>query len=272
MGRGKQHSGKHCSDEAREREQQKKRDQGIPVTTNTEPQSVKVIPVPPTPGATVWASFWNFSGAYVARPSTGWGYCLSPFHALDELVAFLEQSRLRNKVAHLALVAHNDEGRAGVVTFDPSLPGAKPLVDENGRLPAGPTSPDAFKRLEPYLLPNGMLTFYVCRSGAGSEGEQLLTTISSLLPGRTIVGFCVYVVVGRNQANNEPGNASGSLLRGGPSERAMTPLTPWGIAAKRAQNGAMVHKPYLEKQPPDWRCARVGCPGHEKREHDCPLF
>ena len=75
MGNGKQHSGKDGSEDAKHREKQKRRDQAIPVKTNTRPCSVKVVPVPPTPGATVWASFWNFSAVYKPNPSTGWGYC-----------------------------------------------------------------------------------------------------------------------------------------------------------------------------------------------------
>jgi len=272
MSNGKPHSDENGPADAKKPKGESKRGQGITVKTNPKPCSVKVIPVPPTPGVKVWTSFWNFSGGYKPKPSTGWGYCLSPFHKMEELVAFLEKSQLRNKVADLAMVAHNDEGRAGVVTFDPPLPDAKPLIYENGRLPAGPTSPKSFKMLEPYLLPNGMLTFYVCQSGAGWEGDSLLKAVSNALPGRTIVGFCVYVVVGRNLANNEPGNAAGSFQWGGRSEAAMDPLTPWGIAAKRAQNGEIVHKPFLEKAAPDWHCANPCCPGHKKQEHDCDLF
>jgi hypothetical protein len=48
-----------------------------------------------------------------------------------------------------------------------------------------------------------MLTFFSCTSGKGPEGDSLLTEVSNVLPGRTIVGFCVYVVVGRNFANTK---------------------------------------------------------------------
>jgi hypothetical protein len=272
MGSENQPNGGNRPEHAKQRRRGGEHGQGVTVKTNPQPCSVKVIPVPPTPGVTVWASFSNFSTVYAADPATGWSHCLSPFHKMDELIAFLEQSHLRNQVAHLAMVAHNDEGRAGRVTFDPPLPDAKPLVDENDRLPAGPTSPDSFRRLEPYLLPKGMLTFFSCTSGKGPEGDSLLTEVSNVLPGRTIVGFCVYVVVGRNFANTKPGNASGTFHQRGVSEPAMSPLTPWSIAAKRAQNGAIVHKPFLEKAAPDWRCANPCCPGHKKREHDCDLF
>jgi len=243
-----------------------KTNNGILFKTTPHAGSVRTVPVPPTPGATVWASFWNFSGGFKANPSSGWSHCFNDVHHVEELAAALEKSGLRNKAAHLAMVAHNDAGRAGVVTFDPPAPGSTPEPPD-WRRPAQPTSLDTLHKLEPFLLPDAMLTFHVCRSGAGWEGDHLLKTVSTVLPGRTIVAFCVYVVVGKT--SSDPGNSCGTLLQGGDCEHRMLPLTPWGIAAKRARDGRIVHIPWLEKKGPEWRCANRECPTHHRREDNC---
>jgi hypothetical protein len=216
-----------------------------------------------TPGATVWGGFANFFADFKENPSTGWSHVLHHLHSLDEVVLGLRKARLENGVSHLALVAHNDSGRAGRVPLGQVIAWNDP--------PAVAT----FKKLEPFLRTDAMLSLFVCISGAGREGDALLKGISKHLPGRTVVGFCMYVQVGKG-GGNDPGNACGTPEFNGSCSKVVDPLTPWGKAAKRARDGVIVHVPYLERNPPDFKCANPRCPGHktrgdekEEREYNC---
>jgi hypothetical protein len=183
---------------------------GITFKTTPKKCSVRTIPVP-TPGPTVWATFYNFSGGYEPDPASGWSHLLTGLQNFDGLVNGLEKAGLRNtKAAHLALVGHNDAGRDGVVTFDKG----NELHSTTGRKLADVTPASSFKRLEPYLHPDAWLSLYICISGAGKRGDELLKAVSNELPGRTIVGFVVYVVVGRFP-NNRPGNTAGTVCEDG---------------------------------------------------------
>jgi hypothetical protein len=207
--------------------------------------------------ATVWAGFFNFEATFQANPSSGWSHLLTNLHNLNELMAGLSEAKLHGRVKHLALVAHNESGRAGVVTYGP------PIAWSDSAAIA------IFGRLEIYLRHDGMLSLYSCISGGGREGDELLKKASDHLPGRTVVAFCAYVHVSK-VGNNDPGNVCGQVFRDGPCDKALEPLTPWGWAAKRARNGQIVHVPALEKKSPRYLCANPKCPGHLKAEDDCP--
>jgi hypothetical protein len=228
-------------------------------------------------GATVWATFYNFFSDYKEDTSSEYSHVLRHLHSIDEVVTGLEKLGLRGKVAHLALVGHNEAQYAGLpsdgtVTFNPPIPGS-PKVPTDGLVlahePAQPTPVTTFKKLDPYLLPNAMLSFFMCNSGAGTRGNSLLIEVSKVLPGRTIVGFCVLVGVG-NLGRGRPGNACGADL----SKQcwpALDPLTPWGMAAKRALDTKIIHTPALERNGPPFRRANPDCPGtHSAATHDCP--
>jgi hypothetical protein len=249
--------------------------------TTPEPNSVKTMPISRTPGATVWAVFNNFFVRYKADPSSGYSHLLTGLNSIDEVVDGLEKAGLRNKVAHLALVGHNEAALAGLdsrgnVTYNPPIPGSELAPpDPKGRIgrdhyPAQPTPVATFKKLEPYLLPDGMLSFFMCESGGGKAGDELLKKVSLILPGRTIVGFCVPVET-PNVGDSKPGEACGTQQ--GACEKLMNPLTPWGLAAKRAKDNTIVHIPALEKMAqngPPYRCANTKCPGnHPKPDDDC---
>jgi hypothetical protein len=272
-----------------------KQKNGIAFKTNPVKCSVRTIHVP-TPGPTVWATWSNFLGAYKKNPSSGWSHLICHLHSIEELIAGLEEAGLQKKIAHLALVGHNEAPwlglRAeGTVTFDPSIPGSEPVPQRGLRpsyLPPQPTPAKTFEKLEPYLLPDAMLSLYVCKSAAGTEGDRLLKDVSLLLPGRTIVGFTVFVVVGGDSGSfDSPGNAAGTTFcEDGKSDPELQPLTPWGKAAKRARDGEIIHVPWMEKkgtmrrvllangthadiEGPPYRCANDCCLGHDSKDHDC---
>ena len=246
----------------------------IPFKTTSEPNSIKTLSIPRTPGATVWAGFYNFFAGFEENPSSGYSHLLRNLHSIEEVVDGLEKAGLRKKVAHLALVGHNEALWAGLppqgtLTFDPPIPGservpANELAPEH--LPAQPTPVATLAKLEPYLLSDAMLSFFMCNSGAGKEGDKLLLEVPKILPGRTIVGFCVLIGVGK-VLGGKPGNACGVVE--GRCSPQMDPLTPWGLAAKRARNDMIVHIPALERKGPPYRCANPQCPTHAKAEHDC---
>jgi hypothetical protein len=263
--------------------------------TNNVQCSTRTIHVP-APGATVWATWFNFLGAFKENPSSGWSHLVSHLHSIDELVKQLETLRLRNSVRHLALVGHNESNWVGVrpdgsVTFSAPIHGGDPRPKMGLResyVPPQPTPPEAFAELAPYLLPDAWVSLYTCISAAGAEGDRLLKALSVVLPGRTIVGFTSYVVVGSSGGFADPGNASGTTFgEDGKSDPVLSPLTPWGKAAKRAENGMIVHIPFMEKhgiirrvtradgthenvEGPPYRCAAGECcPGHSSKEHDC---
>jgi hypothetical protein len=253
-------------------------------TFKTTPKkcSVRTIQVP-TPGPTVWATFYNFSTKYEANPASGWSHLLTGLQNFDELVAGLEKAGLRNtKAAHLALVGHNDDGSDGVVTFDK---GNEPPSKTKRQL-AQITPVTSFQRLEPYLNPDAWLSLYSCLSGRGERGDELLKAISKALPGRTIVGFAVYVLVSLFP-KEKPGNAAGTAYKeDGKSDPEYTPLTPWGKAAKRAKNGEIIHIPRAERkgeyrcitlpngthdnvEGEPYYCANLDCCGHKSKDDDC---
>jgi hypothetical protein len=205
----------------------------------------------------VWAGFFNFEATFEANPSSGWSHLFTDRHSLNELMASLSEAKLHGRVKHLALVAHNESGHAGVVTY------GSPIAWSDSAAIA------TFGGLGIYLRQDGMLSLYSCMSGAGREGDDLLRNVSKQLPGRTVVAFCAYVHVSK-VGKNDPGNVCGQLFRNGPCDKALEPLTPWGWAAKRARNGEIVHIPTFEKKSPKYYCANGNCPGHLKAEHDCP--
>ena len=282
MEHGKQPNNATKPEPGKKRSNRQEPKNGTTFKTTPKKCSVRTIHVP-TPGYTVWATFYNFSGKYKENPASGWSHLLTGLQNFDELVDGLEKAGFRNKkAAHLALVGHNDAGRDGVVTFDKG----SELHPRTGRKLANITPVDSFKRLEPYLLPDAWLSLYICISGAGERGDELLKAISNILPGRTIVGFVVYVVVGLFP-NNDPGNAGGTAFgEDGMSEPEFPPLTPWGKAAKRAQDGNIVHIPWREKkgvqrrithpngthedvEGPPYYCANRDCCGHASKDDDC---
>jgi hypothetical protein len=220
--------------------------------------SVLTLPIPPASGASVWATLYNIFSSYGGKAGGGYSHVIENFHSIDELVARLEQFGLRNKVAYLALVGHNEAAFAnqkeeGTVTFDPPLPGTPSVPDPRGRLgrdhpPARPTPLKTFEKLAPYLLPDGMLSFFMCWSGGGKRGS-------------------VSVEVGSG-GDNQPGNACG--VDQGRCAPTMQRLTPWCIAAKRAWRTKIIRIPVLGRTGPPFHCANPNCGGHEKADDDCP--
>jgi len=174
----------------------------------------KVNVIASSSGATVWAAFANFEGSFEANPSNGWSHLFNHLHTFEEVIDDLDKANLRGGVSHLALVAHNELGRAGAVTYgSPIVWDTVPLFDE------------LFNRLGLYLRSDSMLSFYSCVSGAGREGDDLLKAVSIMLPGRTIVAFCTYLQAGKS-GTNAPGNVCGQTYSTGPCDPDLFPLTP----------------------------------------------
>lgn len=207
--------------------------------------------------ATVWA---HRVGAWEQKPETGWSHTF-PVQGLSQLMDLVERASLRGVVTHLGIVAHGDQ--PGVVQLD--------------RLLTSATTADfraEFQRLRWYLTRDAMLTFYSCIAGQGERGSQLLIEISRQLPGRTIVGFEVFGLIGPSGLKNAPGHMIGTdtaVLQFAMDRRSqLGRLDPWCPFAKRARDARIVHLPMLEqKNRYNKTCAYPGCPGHKEPRHSC---
>lgn len=207
------------------------------------------------------ATVWAFRvGAWSKLPSSGWSHTIE-MKGLPDLVTSMQKETLSGRVSHLAIVAHGDQ--PGQVILDKTL--------SAGNVNAFSAS---WSRLGAYITRDGMLTFYSCIAGKGNEGTQLLTAISERLPGRTIVGFELYGLIGPPGIRNAPGNMTAT--EASDAQMAMKSsaqhgrLTPWCPFAKRARGGQIVHYPVLEQAGrPNNTCANPRCPGHEKPQHFC---
>ena len=164
-------------------------------------------------------------------------------------------------VSRLGIVAHGDQ--AGVVQLGRDLtPDSLPAFDRE------------LTELGEYLTPDGMVVFFSCIAGSGSEGSRLLTGLSERLPGRTIVGF---TVMGETQASENlsamspqsPGwvrEAPHGAESGRPGAEGM--LDPWSVYAKWAKNGRITRSPPATRQEGN-RCANPQCPGHRSPLDHC---
>jgi hypothetical protein len=208
------------------------------------------------------AMVWAFRvGAWTSDPSTGWSHTIGPFHALSDLMKSLDRARLRGMVRRLAIVAHGDH--PGVIVLDHRLTPAtiSHFATE-------------LNRLRWYLTPNAMLAFYSCIAGMGEEGSRLLIALSRHLPGRTIVGFELYGLIGPGGLPNAPGNMTAT--EAAEQQMAMLSsarhgrLSPWCPFAKHARDGQIVHLPILEQdRRPNRTCANPACPGHAMGGQSC---
>jgi hypothetical protein len=183
---------------------------------------------------------------------------------LTDLAQSLQTAKLGGVVTHLAIVAHGDA--PGQVVLDGKLT-ALSIADFQ----------QALRRLRDFLTPSGMLTFYSCIAGRGPEGSSLLCEVSKWLPGRTVVGFELYGLIGPPGIPNAPGNMMATESSN--AQVAMNPeaqhgrLSPWCPFAKRAKDGQIVHYPMLEQAGrPGNRCANPQCPGHSAPSHSCPSW
>src|SRR4051794_31572417 len=138
------------------------------------------------------ATVWSYRvGAWTRNPGTGWSHTIS-MSGLTDLADSMERSKLQGAVTHLAIVAHGDS--PGTVELEhPLTAGSIPYF-------AG-----VFERLKGFLARDAWVTFYSCIAGKDEPGTRLLTEISRRLPGRTIVGFELFGLIGPPGALNAPG-------------------------------------------------------------------
>ena len=123
--------------------------------------------------ANVWATQ---VGIFKLPKESEWTHVFNQMGSLKKLVEKLKEGKLQRRVAKLAIVAHGDT--AGLVQLDSDMTS---------------TNVTSFRLdladLIDYLTPNGKLIFMSCIAGAGKEGDELLSTISSYLPGRYGLGL-----------------------------------------------------------------------------------
>src|SRR3569623_1843221 len=211
------------------------------------------------------ATVWSYRvGAWKGSPGTGWSHTIA-MSGLSDLADSMARANLMGPVdgtvTHLAIVAHGD------------APGN---VELDHPLTAGSSShfTDAFDRIKRFLSRDAWLTFYSCIAGKDEPGSRLLCEISRLLPGRTIVGFELFGLIGPPGALNAPGTMV--AIETPIAQLAVNPraqhgnLNPWCPFAKRARSGKIVHLPILEQNGrPGKRCANPACPGHSSPSHSC---
>jgi hypothetical protein len=207
--------------------------------------------------ATVWA---HRVGAWTRNPATGWSHTLQ-MNGLGDLTRAMDRAGLKGVVTQLGIVAHGDQ--PGQVILNRQLTAATIDVfrfELNG--------------LRSYLTRNGILTFYSCIAGKGEAGSRLLVALSNQLPGRTVVGFELFGLIGPPGIPNAPGNVIAtetSLAQLAMDQRAQHGrLHPWCPFAKRARDGQVVHLPILEQAGrPNRTCANPQCRGHSQPSHSC---
>lgn len=180
---------------------------------------------------------------------------------LTDLLDSMERAKLQAAVTHLAIVAHGDS--PGTVEFE------RPLT--SGSIPQFTAE---FERLKQFLTRDAWLTFYSCIAGKDEPGSRLLAAVSRRLPGRTIVGFELFGLIGPPGALNTPGTMT--AIETPIPQLATNPraqhgnLNPWCPFAKRARDGIVVHLPLLEQNGRfGKRCANPSCPGHASPSHSC---
>jgi len=180
---------------------------------------------------------------------------------LSDLADQMEGAKLRGAVTHLAIVAHGDD--PGTIQLDSALmPGTIPQFMGD------------LSRLANYLTQTAWVTFYSCIAGKDAKGTRLLTELSRVLRGRTIVGFELFGLIGPAGSLNKPGKMT--AVDTPVPQFALDPkaqhgdLNPWCPYAKRARDGKIVHLPMLEQNGRlGKRCANPTCPGHASPAHSC---
>jgi hypothetical protein len=211
--------------------------------------------------ATVWATK---VGSWTKDPSTGWSHTFAIKNGLLELAAQMDTAGLNGTVTRVGIVAHGNQ--PGVVQLDREL-----------RYNTVASFALDFQALIPFLTVDAMLIFYSCIAGKDTPGTQLLSGISGFLPGRTIVGFEMYGLIGPAGLPNAPGNmdaVSSEIMQLAVKEGGRYgKLGPWSMFAKWARNRSLVRMPYLEQsRRPNKTCANPKCPGHSKGNHACPSY
>ncbi|MCK6553359.1 DUF4347 domain-containing protein [Candidatus Binatia bacterium] len=179
-----------------------------------------------------------------------------PFGGLPDLYTKMRAESCTH-VDRLCIVAHGD--RNGYVDLDP------PLTWETVDGMRG----DVVK-LGQVLNAGARVIFYACTAGGGVEGDRLLTKLSSMWPGRDVIGF--------NTANETAGPTPGPGAVKSSSKTALR-NDEWSNEAKWAHNGKIVRAPlfeftYFQEHDPLFknRCGSDGCPGHGAYGHSCDPY
>jgi len=172
-----------------------------------------------------------------------------PFTSLTELSRQLDAAQLHGCVAQLGIVAHGIRGESldpGVIHLNPTLSAAS--LQRDPRIAAELASIG-----RAFLQPAAQVTLYACAAGGGPQGTALLTALSRIWSGRTVVGFVTYgdVSSGGMSAALAAGNVTDTLTGVPTSAPPGAPrLGPGRASAKQAYEGLIVQWPDL---PALWR-------------------
>ncbi|NQT81741.1 hypothetical protein HQ563_01870 [bacterium] len=176
------------------------------------------------------------------------------------------------QISKLGILAHGDV--AGVVHIDGKH---KPPMKTNNLA----QYKAAWQRIAKFTGKEAMIIFHSCISAVGSDGSSLLTGISNILPGRTIVGFTTIgyiwwsdgkrtgetcVEVFRMKDTDVKGNLGDSFFR--KRYREYLVQVPSSPHAKWARDGKIIRWPREErpaclKERSDG-APRINCPSKRR--------
>jgi hypothetical protein len=209
-------------------------------------------------GTKIWA---YRVGNFVSDSSSGWSYSFR-FNAIKDLIKQLKEKNLERRVDTLAIVAHGDLG--GVVQLDRNL--TPSTVASFGV---------DFNDLNYFFEDGGgKLIFVSCIAALGSDGDNLLISISKYLPNVHVIGFTINGVMSKDGLPSLPGQVlEGESFMNGMSAKLMKGLpliTEYSFFSKWARNGFITKIPIQEQiKRPNYRCAWSLCPGHSSATHRC---
>jgi len=222
----------------------------------------------------VWAAGPKIEGVW--GPGHGWTMAMPAFSSLGNLISQMKDRNLKGIVSRLGIVAHGDSPGLIQLTGD-FIPGFKDLTVSNLSHYASD-----LKELRLYLEPAGWLMFFSCIAGSGQQGDRLLSALSRLLPGRTIVGFTTYgwaptLLGGAKIPAGDVYDAGYDQRSKRVDQKGKKPMTEWYKTAKWAKNGWIIRQPrdeldYYQNRLPEKRCGSIFCLGHKASGDMCDPY
>lgn len=194
------------------------------------------------------AAIWVFRSdrfAFSRTAANGWETSYG-FETLQQLAETLTtHGHAQRKINRLGICAHGNRG--GIVEIARSTT----LTAANVSHPA--IAP-LLRALEQFLTRDARVIFFSCAAGQGPEGTQLLSNLSRLWPGRTVVGFTTFGYIDTSlNAPNAPGNVADTgdmndgrigaqVVRSGQRRERMDENAP---TAKWVRSGSIIRSPLV---------------------------
>ncbi len=125
-------------------------------------------------------NIWAYRvGAF--RPGNNWHQVVSlpEQNNIDYLLGALRARELTGQISKLAIVVHGNA---------PGLAQTDPVMNQNSIF-RDPIVCGFVSSLREYIVPSGSLIFFACFAGAGPVGSRFLSSLSTFIPGRTVIGF-----------------------------------------------------------------------------------